>query len=70
MLQNNYFEFNGEVKQQISGTAIRTKFAPPYACILMNQVEFEFLKIQQYQLLVCFRYIDDIFSSGLMAKKN
>ena len=28
-LQNNYFEFNGETKQQISGTAIGTKFAPP-----------------------------------------
>ena len=28
VLQNNYFEFNGETKQQISGTAIGTKFAP------------------------------------------
>ena len=28
VLQNNYFEFNGIVKQQISGTAIGTKFAP------------------------------------------
>ena len=48
VLQNNYFEFNGEVKQQISGTAIRTKFAPPYACIFMDQVESEFLKTQQH----------------------
>ena len=40
VLQNNYFEFNGETKQQISGTAIGTKFAPPYACIFMGQVEF------------------------------
>ena len=30
VLQNNYFEFNGETKQQISGTAIGTQFAPPY----------------------------------------
>ena len=29
-LQNNYFEFNGEVKRQISGTAIGAKFVPPY----------------------------------------
>ena len=33
VLQNNYFEFNGTVKQQISGTTIGTKFAPTYACI-------------------------------------
>ena len=62
VLQNNYFEFNGETKQQISGTAIGTKFAPPYACILMDQVESEFLKTQTHQPLVWFRYIDDIFS--------
>ena len=61
VLQNNYFEFNREVKQQISGTAIGTKFAPPYACIFMDQVESEFLKTQQHQPLVWFRYIDDIF---------
>ena len=42
VLKNNYFEFNGIVKQQISGTAIRTKFAPPYACILMEEVETSF----------------------------
>ena len=59
-LQNNYFEFNGEVKQQISGTAIGIKFAPPYTCILMDQVEYKFLKTQQNQSLVSFRYIDDI----------
>ena len=33
VLKNNYFEFNSNVKHQISGTAIGTKFAPPYACI-------------------------------------
>ena len=31
VLKNNYFEFNGKVKQQISGTVIGTTFAPPYA---------------------------------------
>ena len=61
VFQNNYFEFNREVKQQISGTAIGNKFAPPYACIFMDQVESEFLKTQQHQPLVWFRYIDDIF---------
>ena len=61
VLQNSYFEFNGEVNHQISGNANATKFAPPYACILMDQVESEFRKMKQHQPLVWFRYIDDIF---------
>ena len=49
VLKNNFFEFNGEVKRQKSGTAIGTKFAPPYACIFMDEVETEFLKSQELQ---------------------
>ena len=30
VLQNNYFKFNGETKQQISGSAIGTTCAPLY----------------------------------------
>ena len=51
----NYFQFNGKVKQQISGTAIGTKFVPPYACIS------SFLETQEMNPLLWFRYIDDIF---------
>ena len=47
--KNNFFEFNGEVKWQKSGTAIGTKFAPPYACIFMDEVETEFLKSLELQ---------------------
>ena len=36
VLKNNYVEFNGKVKQQISGTAIGTKLAPPYAWVFMD----------------------------------
>ena len=61
VLQNNCFEFNGEIKHQISDTAIGTKFAPPYACIFMEQVETQFIKTQQCKLLVWLRYIDNIF---------
>ena len=61
VLENNYFEFNGDVKKQISGTAIGTKFAPPYACIFMDDLETKFLQSQSLQPLVWFRYIDDIF---------
>ena len=57
VLQNNFFHFNGEVKQKISGTAIGTR------------VEFEVLKTQLHQPLIWFRYTD-IFSSRLMAKRN
>ena len=42
VLQNNYFKSNGEEKQQILGTAVGTKFAPPYVCIFIDQVESEF----------------------------
>lgn len=61
VLKNNFFEFNNEVKQQISRTAIGTKFAPPYACIFMDEIETKFLKTQVLQPLVWFGYIDDIF---------
>ena len=61
VLKNNYFKFNGQVKQQISGTAIGIKFAPTYVCIFMDDVESKFLKTQSLQPLIWFRYIDDVF---------
>ena len=60
-LKNNYFEFNSNVKHQISGTAIGTKFAPPYACIYMNYMENQFFKNEQIQPWIWFRYMNDIF---------
>ena len=33
VFKNNSFEFNGYVKQQVSGTATGTKCAPTYGCI-------------------------------------
>ena len=61
VLENNYFEFNGDVKKQILGTAIGTKFAPLYTCIFMVDLETKFLQSQSFQPLVWFRYIDGIF---------
>ena len=61
VLQNKFFEFNNDVLQQISGTAIGTKFAPPYACIFMDQIETKFLRTQSHQPMIWFRYIEDIF---------
>ena len=57
LLKNNYLELNGSIKQQFFGTAIRTKFAPPYACNFMDKLETNFLKTQTLQHLVWFRYI-------------
>ena len=61
VLKNNFVEFKNDVFQQISGTAIGTKCAPSYACIVMDQIEIKFLKTQSHQALVWFRYIDDNF---------
>ena len=68
VLKNNYFEFNGSIKQQLSETAIGKKFAPPYACIFMDKHETNFHKTQTLGPLMWFRYIDDFFY-GLMEKK-
>ena len=61
VLNNNIFEFNSKACQQKSGTAIGTKFAPPYACIYMDEVEQKFLQMQSKKSLIWLRYIDDIF---------
>ena len=61
VLKNNYFQSNNKVKQQISGIAIGTKFAPTYACVFMDQVETDFLRAQEKVPLTWFPYITDIF---------
>ena len=54
-------EFNSNLFQQISDTATGTKFAPSYACIFMDQIETKFLRTQNHESMVWFRFIDDIF---------
>ena len=61
VLKKNYFEFNSQVKHQIRGTAISTKFAPVYACIFMDEIETKFQETQEFQLLLWFRYIYNVF---------
>ena len=46
VLRNNYFEFDSNIFQQISGTVIGNKFAPPYACVFMDQHEIKYLETQ------------------------
>ena len=54
----NFFLLNLMVKQQKSGTAIDTKFKPPFACIFMDEVETEFLKSEPFLWL---QHINGIF---------
>ena len=70
VLKNNYFEFDSNVKHQISGTAISTKFAPPYACIYMDYIENQFLKNEQIQPWIWFMYNDDIFFIWTASEKE
>ena len=58
---NNTFEFNSKTYQQKSDAAIGTKFAPPYACTYMDEVEQKFLERQSKKSLIWLRYIDCIF---------
>ena len=65
VLKNNYFEFDSNVKHQISVTAVGTEFAPPYACIYM-----EYMENEQIQRWIWFRYIDDIFFIWIASEKE
>ena len=70
VLKNNLFEFDCKFYQQISGTAIGTKFAPPYACIFMDFIETEFLKTQAKKPWLWKRFIDDIFFIWTDSEEN
>ena len=52
VFKNNYFQFNREVKHQISGTATGAKFAPTYASIFMDEIETNFLDTQEFKRLI------------------
>jgi hypothetical protein len=64
VLKNNYFEFDGDIYCQNSGTAIwelNSLHHNPYACIFMDMVETDFLKQQSVKPWIWLRYIDDVF---------
>ena len=52
VMKNNYFEFNGKIKQRLFGTAIGTKCAPPYPCIFIDKVEIDFLESRKPKSMV------------------
>ena len=61
VLENNYFQFFGNVKQQISVTVTGTKFAPIFTYVFMGQVEDGFLRAQGNVPLVWLHYIENVF---------
>ena len=68
LLKYNYFEFNGQVKQQISGTVIGTKFTSAYACIFMDDIGSKFLETQSLQSGLDILIMCSLF--GRMGKKS
>ena len=67
VLKNNYFQFSDKVYQQILGTVIDSKFAPPYACILWIKWKVRSYKLQSFNLLYGLGTLT-IVSSGLIVK--
>ena len=72
VLKNNYFQFSDKVYQQVLGTVIDSKFAPPYACILWIKWEVRSYKLQSFNLLYGLGTLTifslTIVSSGLIVK--
>ena len=61
VLKNNYFQFLDKTFKQKQGTAIGTKFAPPYSILLMADLEKRLLSDIDLNPYIWWRYIDDIF---------
>ena len=65
ILENNYFEFNGNIYRQRVGTAIGTRFAPAFADIFMPRLERRMLKESLLKPWVWRRFLDDVFLNWL-----
>ena len=60
-LNNNDFEFNGDIFLQKSGVSMGIRFAPSFADIFMAKWEKEALDKYPLRPLLYLRYLDDIF---------
>ena len=61
VLKNNIFQFDEKTFKQVRGTAIGTKFAPPYAILFMADLQEKILSASEKKPMIWWRYIDDIF---------
>ena len=57
VLKNNIFEFSDKTYKQIRGTAIGTKFAPPYAVL--------FFRIKRF-FMICVRFFKGSFADSFI----
>ena len=72
VLQSNYLEFNSNVKHQISGAAIGTKFTPPFACIYTAWTTWRisFSKMKKTQSWIRFRYREKGYPENMVNKET
>jgi hypothetical protein len=61
ILTNNCFEFNDKMYIQNIGTAMGSKFAPPYDNLTLGKMEETFLKNCVLKPLLYKRFQDDVF---------
>ena len=61
VLKNNIFTFKEKTLKQKWGTAVGTKFAPPYSILFMAELEKEIISEIELKPYLWWRYIDDIF---------
>ena len=61
MLKNHIFQFDEKTFKQVCGTAIETKFAPPYAVLFMADLEEKIISASEKKPMIWWRYIDSIF---------
>ena len=61
VLKNNVFKFGKKALKQKRGTAIGTKFAPPYSILFRAQLEEQILQKTEFKPHLWWRYIGDIF---------
>ena len=60
VLKSNIFQFDEKTFKQVRGTAIGTKFAPPYAILFMADLEEKILSASEKKPMIWWRNIDHI----------
>ena len=62
VLKNNFLKFDKKtLKQKKKGTAIGTKFAPPYSILFIAELEEEILRKAEFKPYLWWRYIEVMF---------
>ena len=61
VLKSNIFKFGEKTLKQKRGSAIGTKFAPPYSILFIAELEDEILRKAEFKPNFWWRHFDDIF---------